>query len=231
MITAEITRMGELDYHASEAINTLCTNLSFVGGDVKKIMITSCHPQEGKSFVSMHLLRALSSLGLRTVLVDADIRASGLKGTYGIEISIDQGRYRGLSGYLAGKCEKEEILIQTDMSNAYMILAGKTVSKSFALINKPRMKELLEQLTDEFDIMLVDSPPIGVIIDAAKLAAWCDTTLFVVKCGEVSGEELRSAVLQIQKAGCDMVGYVMNKADHIHNKKYYGRYMKTKRKR
>ncbi len=231
MITAEITRMRELDYHASEAINTLCTNLSFVGGDLKKIMITSCHPQEGKSFVSMHLLRTLSGLGLKTVLVDADIRASALKGAYGIETKMSNGEYYGLSGYLAGKCEKDDILIKTDLEGAYMILAGKTVSKSFALINKSRMKELLDQLADEYDIVLVDSPPIGVIIDAAKIAAWCDSTLFVVKCGEVSSDELKSATTQIQKAGCDMIGYVMNKVEHVYNRKYYGKYMREKMKR
>ncbi len=230
MARAEITRMGELEYHAAEAINTLCTNLSFVGGDVKKIMITSCHPQEGKSFVGMQLLRTLSELGFRTVLVDADIRASALKGTYGIEISTEMGRYQGLSGYLAGKCEKNEILLKTNIDRAYLVLAGRVVSKSFALINKPRMKNLLDTLAEEFDIVLVDSPPVGLVIDAARLAAWCDSTLFVVKSGAVSESELKSAVIQIQKAGCDMIGYVLNRIDRVHSKKYYGEYMRSKRR-
>ena len=57
MPSFEIKRFGQLEYQAKEAVNTLCTNLSFAGGDIKKIMITSCHPQEGKSFISMNLMR------------------------------------------------------------------------------------------------------------------------------------------------------------------------------
>ena len=73
---ASINRLPALDYQVTEALNTLCTNLSFVSPSIKKIMITSCRPEEGKSFMSINLMRALASLGRRVILVDADLRRS-----------------------------------------------------------------------------------------------------------------------------------------------------------
>lgn len=74
-----ITRFPPLSYAGREAINTLCTNLSFAGEAVKKIMLTSCHPNEGKSFVSMNLMRSLAQNGKSVVLVDTDLRKSVLE--------------------------------------------------------------------------------------------------------------------------------------------------------
>ena len=223
MIEMNIRRMGELEYPAVEAINTLCTNLSFAGGDIKKIMITSCHPQEGKSFVAMNLMRAMAGLGLKVILVDADIRASALQGTYGIEVLSDnKNKYLGLCGYLTGRCTADDIVAQTNIDCASLILSGRTVINSLPLFNSPKLKTLLDQLACEYDIVLIDAPPVGTIIDAAKIARVCDSTLFVVQCGAVSVDELKDSVSQIEKSGCPVMGYVLNKYNSKeHGGKYY----------
>lgn len=221
-----IHRLGELEYQAVEAINTLTTNLSFVGGDVKKILITSCQPQEGKSFVSINLMRAMANLGLRVVLVDADIRASALAGTYGIEVKMpDEEKYKGLTGYLFGRCEIDDILAQTNIPGAHMILSGRTVTNSLPLFNTDRLGKLLDKLASHYDVVLVDAPPVGTIIDAAKISTLCDGTLFVVQAGADSVTELKEASYQIEKSGKPILGYVMNKFDE---KKHGGRYFSRK---
>jgi len=224
MPSFEIVNFQSLDYQAKEAINTLCTNLSFAGGDIKKIMVTSTHPQEGKSFVSINLMRSFASLGMRVVLVDADIRASQLQKAYDIRIGnpgVD-GRYPGLSRYLAGRCSVEEIIGKTNIPNAWMILAGSTVSNSLPLFNGPRLKNLLNALAERFDIVLVDAPPVGTIIDAAKVATVCDGTLFVVQSNAVSRSHLSSSLRQIEKTGCPVLGTVLNQYDdRVYGNKYY----------
>ena len=223
MIEMNIRRLGELEYSAVEAINTLATNLFFVGGNMKKILITSCHPQEGKSFVSINLMRTMASLGLRVVLVDADIRASALQGVYGIEIKMPgKEKYKGLTGYLFGQCDLEDILARTNIPGAHMILAGRTVINSLPLLNTDRLGVLLDKLAEEYDVVLLDAPPIGAIIDAAKISTLCDGTLFVVQSGADTITELKEAARQIEKSGRPIIGYVINKFDaKKHGHGYY----------
>ena len=224
MPTFEIKRFNPLDYQAKEAVNTLCTNLSFAGGDIKKIMVTSCHPQEGKSFITMNLMRNFASLGMRVVLVDADIRASALQAVYGIQIDgagMD-AKYPGLAGYLAGRCSLEDVLGRTNIPNAWMILSGRKVINSLPLFNTPRLNSLLDLLATKFDIVLVDAPPVGMIIDAAKIATACDGTLFVVESGTVARSHLQRSLSQIEKTGCSILGTVLNRYDdREYGSKYY----------
>lgn len=226
MVDMEIRRFTEPEYPVANAMNTLCTNLSFANG-IKKIMVTSCHPQEGKSYIAIHLLRAMATgLGLRAILVDADIRASALRGTYGIKIATNKA-YSGLSGYLSGSCEIEDIIGQTNIPGADLILSGKTVMNSLPLYNSSHMEQLLNRLASEYDVVIVDAPPVGTIVDAAKIAALCDGTLFVVASGGVRARKLKEAVAQIEKAGCPIIGYVLNKSkerNRDNNYYYYGGY-------
>jgi len=227
MLKMEIGRFGQLDYHAREAVNTLCTNLSLAWGDFKKLMITSCHPEEGKSFIAMNLLRSFAELGQRVVLVDADIRASRLIGTYDIQVEASQGKnVIGLSAYLAGRCSLDDILGITNIPNAWMVLAGKTVINSLSLFASPRFNTLLNDLAAKFDIVLVDAPPIGTIIDPARIAESCDGMLLVIQSGSVVVQELSDVIKQIEKTKCPLLGTVLNMYDNKRygNKRYYNKY-------
>lgn len=225
MVNMEIRRFPVPDYPIANAMNTLCTNLSFVGG-MKRIMLTSCQPQEGKSYTAMHMLRTLArNFGLNTILVDADIYASELRNDFGIQIDSEKA-YLGLSGYLKGRCDMDEIIGRTNIPGADMILAGKMVANSLPLFNSNRMKNLLDQLADKYDMVIVDAPPIGAVIDAARIATHCDGTLFVVASGCVRARQLKEAVSQIEKTGSPVIGYVLNKSPEkkADNDYYYGGY-------
>lgn len=222
MKSVEFTRFEDLGYMGTEGLNTLCTNLTFTGENVRRIMLTSCHSAEGKSFVSMNLMRSFAALGKLVVLVDADLRRSMIASKYGAKYP-DGEKKEGLTHYLAGMCEPENVLYQTNIPNAYYVPVGQTVSNSLALLSSPKLEQLLQWLSESFDYVLVDAPPVGMIIDAAEIAKSCDGVLFLVNYNTVGRQEMLEAVRQIQRTGCQVLGAVLNNVsmDSYSNKKYY----------
>ena len=107
----KITKFPALDYAGNEAFNTLSTNLSFAGASVKKIMITSCHASEGKSYLSMNLMRTLAQRGIKVALVDADLRRSMINTDYGVRFEDGRNDGKGLSHFLAGMVSMDEVFL------------------------------------------------------------------------------------------------------------------------
>lgn len=235
MNTLSINRFSPLNYAGSEAVNMLCTNLSFSGENVKKIMLTSCHASEGKSFLSMNVMRTFAKLGKSVVLVDADLRRSVLNQRYGIQ--FEQGDDSvGLSHLLAGMTDEASVVYETNIPGAYIVPVGRKVSNSLPLLNSSRFQLLLDDLAAEFDYVIIDAPPIGMVIDAAQIAKFCDGTVFVVGYNSVRRQELADAKEQIEATGCPIIGAVLNMTefDNYLSKKYsyksyyshYGYYQK-----
>lgn len=217
-------RFSAVPYASQEAFNTLCTNLSFSGSGTRKIMVTSCNAGEGKSYVSMNLMRSMAQLGYNVVLVDCDLRRSRIKSQYGVQINSGEGK--GMTHYLAGQCSLEDALYETNIPGGYYVPVGHEVKNSLALLQDERLKAGLDQLAKVFDYVIVDAPPVGVIIDAATIAASCDGTLLTVKYNTVSAKELNSAKEQIERSGCEVLGTVLNDVsfESLSSKKYYNKY-------
>lgn len=129
----EFTRFPSLEYAAREALNTLVTNLTFTDSEKRSIMITSCRPDEGKSFLAMNIMRTLAQLGYRVVLVDADLRRSHIFSQYGLKVSM--GKNFGTSHYLADKCTMEDALYETNIPNAYIMPVRHQVTNSLSLLS------------------------------------------------------------------------------------------------
>lgn len=222
MKSIAITKFPELDYNANEALNTLCTNVTFMGSDIRRIMITSCHPQEGKSFMSMNITRTLASMGKAVVLVDSDLRKSVLASRYGIRLPKDS---LGLSHYLAREqLTVDDVLYETNIVGAYFVPSGHDVINSMQLLSNWRFPDLMKQLSAIFDYIIVDAPPVGVIVDAAMIARACDGTIFVVAEDATTKHELADAVRQINTSGTPVLGSVFNKVSTAtHGGKYYNR--------
>ena len=115
MNTLTIRRFPPLSYACSEAVNTLCTNLSFAGANVKKIMLTSCHSTERKSFLATNIMRTMAKLGKTVGLVDADLRRSMISKRYALQ--FDSEKPLGLAHYLAGMAQENDIIKEVYMSN------------------------------------------------------------------------------------------------------------------
>jgi capsular exopolysaccharide synthesis family protein len=217
----EISQFPANDFVSHEAMNTLCTNLSYCGTGVRKVMITSRYAGEGKSYVTMNLMRTLAKLGRRVVLLDTDFRASGIQADYRLRYSTE--KHHGLSEYLSGHCSIAEALYQTNVDGAYMIPAGHEAPNPLQLLDTEKMSQLMEYLATQFDVVLLDTPPVGVLVDAIALGKFCDGALLVVGYRKGSQTEIRDAVKNIKQTGCKMLGAVLNgvKFQSLSNKHYY----------
>lgn len=226
MNSLTITRFPALSYATEEAVNTLCTNLSFSGANVRKIMITSCHESEGKSFLTMNVMRTMSGLGKTVALVDADLRLSMITNRYGLRFDVYSAK-KGLAHYLAGMADVEDVIYKTNIDNAYMVPIGRKVTNALPLLNSPRFGRLLDHLAKNVDYVIVDAPPVGTVIDGAQIAKSCDGTLIVVNYNTVRRQELIDVKRQLEQTGCPILGVALNMVeynDYLSRKYYYKAY-------
>lgn len=222
-----ISNFPKLDYACNEAINTLCTNLFYCGENIRSVLFTSRYEQEGKSAITMNVMRTLASFGKRVVLVDADLRCSSLARRY--RFTFTHQETPGLAQYLAGMCDLEDAIYETDLPNAYILPAGREVLSSLQLLASHRYKEMMDALQENFDVILVDTPPAGIIVDAVEIAKYCDGAIIVVAYNTGRKQDIGEVASSIAKTGCQVLGAVMNGVDlkSFRNRKYYyrsGRY-------
>lgn len=221
MNTLEFTRLPQLEFACNEAMNTLATNLFYCGDNVKTVMLTSRYADEGKSFMTLNLMRTLASLGKNVVLVDTDLRRSRIVSHYGVK--FHNGEHKGLAHYLAGLCEIDDVVYQTNIPNAYMVPIGREVESSLQLLSSNRMGPLMEVLAREFDIVVIDTPPVGVIVDGLEIAKYCSGALVVVSANRGHKKDIAEVVRQIKQTGCPVLGAVLNNVEFgsFTNRQYY----------
>lgn len=222
MQNVAIRTIEQLDFRTKEAYKTLRTNLSFAGKDVKVISLTSCTPNEGKTSVSFQLCLSLAESGKKTILVDADLRKSVLRGRY----KASREKY-GLSHYLSGQVDFDDVCCRTNVENFDIIFAGPVPPNPSELLGGDNFKSLLELLRWKYDYVIIDTPPLGSVIDGAVAAASCDGTVIVIESGAVSFKFVQNIKDQLDKVGCRILGCVLNKVSLKKNSyysKYYGGY-------
>ncbi len=222
MKSIQINKFPSLNYAGQEALNTLCTNLSFTGESIKKIMVTSSHASEGKSYLTMNIMRTMAKYGKTVAFVDADLRRSFICSRYGITFEKNEHK-EGLAHLLAGMTEEEDVVYKTNIPNTLFVPVGREVSNPVPLLNSERFGLLLDNLAASVDYVLVDAPPVGTVIDAAEIAKSCDGTLLVVGYNNVTRRELLDSKQQLDQTGCPILGTVLNmvELDNYINRKYY----------
>jgi capsular exopolysaccharide synthesis family protein len=219
-MAAKITNIErkELDYRANEAYKTLRTNIQFCGDDIKVLTFTSCTPNEGKSSVSFNLAVSFAEVGKRVILVDADLRKSVLVGRYKVG-EVDQG----LTHYLSGQAELEEVKRYTDIDNMDIIFSGSHCPNPAELLNNNRFSNLISTLRESYDYVIVDTPPLGSVIDSAIVAKIADGAVIVIEANAISYRFAQSVKEQLDKSNCRILGTVLNKIP-MEKKGYYGKY-------
>lgn len=220
----EIKMLPELEYTMQEAFNSLSTNLSFCGDDIRCILLTSRVASEGKSTTAMQLMRTAAELGKSVVLVDTDLRRSRLMSTYQITfLDHDVNQHQGLAHYLSGQCEIEDVLYATNIDGAYMVPIGREVDSSLSLLSSKRLEVLLDHLRGIADLIIVDSSPAGTISDALEVAKHCDGAALVVGHGQGHMKELVELKDSIKKANCRVLGVILSQVPmtNYKNRKYY----------
>ncbi|MBR6769641.1 MAG: polysaccharide biosynthesis tyrosine autokinase [Lachnospiraceae bacterium] len=207
-----------LDFRFKEAYKTLRANLEFAGDDVKVIAVTSCTPNEGKSSVSMNLAKSIAESGKRVILVDADLRKSVRMG----RIKTGNTRY-GLSHFLSGQKSFQDVYCYTNIPNLFMVFAGPVPPNPSELLGGKYFRVMIDMLRDFFDYVIIDTPPLGSVIDSAIVAKQCDGSLIVIASNEISYKFAQKIKDQLEKAECRVIGCVLNKVN-INRKSYYGMY-------
>ena len=231
MRKATIKRFTAPDYSGTEAINTICTNLSFSGRNCKRIAFTSYMPGAGKTYISVNVLYNLAKRGKRVLLVDADLRRSNIVSRLRMETD---GEMLGLAHYLAGHCNLDDCIYETNLYGACIMPAGRDITSPMTLIDTPYFGEMLDHLATQFDLILVDTPPVGLVIDAAEIGRRCDGCVLVVNYNTTRRRELLEVKNQMEQSGCPILGCVINKvtfdtlsAKKYYNKGYYDHYYKS----
>ena len=216
----KLERSMKDDYGYNEAIKTLRTNIQFCGSNIKTIMITSSMPDEGKSDISMALAQSLTQIGKKVLLIDADIRKSILVARYQLSHEV-----YGLSQYLSGQKDLEEVLYNTTAENLDIIFAGPYSPNPAELLEEGLFEKMLEAVKEYYDYIILDTPPMANLIDGAIVARHCDGAVIVIESGAISYRLEQKVKAQIEKSGCRILGVVLNKVD-LSEDKYYGKYAK-----
>ncbi|MGM0638610.1 MAG: polysaccharide biosynthesis tyrosine autokinase [Pseudomonadota bacterium] len=189
-----------------EAIRGLRTSLHFalLEGCNNRIMITGSSPEVGKSFVSINLASVFAQAGKQVLLIDADLRRGYLHRAFDMDASP------GLSDYLSGQCELADIIRPTGIDNYHVISRGRVAPNPSELLMQSRLAEAMAALSDRFDIVLVDTPPMLAVTDASVVGKHCDTTLLVARFEKNPVREIKAARRRLEDNGISVRGAVLN---------------------
>ncbi len=226
MKNVELIWDEELDssYFVREAFNSLRANILFSRKDVKVIVVTSCYAHEGKTSVSFDLCRNLAESGKKVLLVDADLRKSVLLTRYTKEKNL-----YGLSQILSGQVETAKAIYRTHVDGLDIVFAGPYPPNPTELVGSPAFKEFLDGEREKYDYIIVDAPPLGLVIDAAVISGVCDGAVLVINIGHVKYRVAQGVKAQIEKSGCKLLGVVLNQIDRKRSLKsdqsYYSAYV------
>ena len=164
-----------MDYRTSEAYRTLRTNVLFCGEEINAIAVTSCTPGEGKSEVSFRLAESLAETDRKILYIDADLRRSVFSKRYQVTQEV-----KGLSHYLSGQEELGAVVCATNISNLHVILPGPVPPNPSELLGNEHFRQLMEKTHALYDYIIIDTPPLGSVIDAAVIAKECDGAMLVI---------------------------------------------------
>ena len=214
----------ELPYAVEESINRLRINVSFLGNEIKKIMVVSTLPNEGKSFVTMQMWKQMANAGIKSVLVDADMRNSVLVKKNDMERQ-DGKEMKGLVNYLAEDFSLDEVIYESPFENGYIIPNVENIINPSMLLESDKFGNMLNELSKDYRYVFVDAPPLGLVSDAEKIGSMCDGAILVIRSGEITRAEVKNSIKQLERSGCKILGVVLNRATDFKNKyskqKYY----------
>ena len=196
------------DYRMVEGLNQLKTNLAFCGKDIKVITMTSSVPNEGKSSVSLSLSRTLAESGKKILMVDADLRKSVMAARYHI-----QGIDKGLSHYLTGQAEVEDIIYETEVEGLCITVAGPLSPDPTSILDSEQFEQFIEKVRDMFDYVIIDAPPLGVVIDAVIIGKYTDGAVIVIEQGVIKRKIVQDVIKQLKRGEVRILGAVLNKVD------------------
>jgi capsular exopolysaccharide synthesis family protein len=210
----------ELPFEVTESVRAVCASILLSRSDERPrvIVVTSANPAEGKTMVAAHLGRAFAEAGSRTLLIEADMRKPDLSRTFSI------GNEDGLSLYLAGLVSPRPKVHATSVPNLFLTAGGPMPPNPAALLHSERFATFLEQAATEYELVLLDAPPVLSIADARILATRADGVVLVVRAGRTGKSLVRRAWGLLDSSGGNVLGIVLNGWEPTQKELSYYRY-------
>ena len=202
---------------AEEYYNALRTNIQLSGDGLKVIALSSVRPGEGKSTTSTNIAWAFARAGYKTLLVDADVRNSVMSGVF-----KSREKITGLTEFLSGTTDLSHGLCDTNVENLFVVQAGSISPNPTALLQSENFSTMIDTLRKYFDYIIVDTAPIGIVIDAAIITQKCDASVLVTAVGEANRKDVQKAKGQLEQTNKPFLGVVLNKFNTSAEK--YGSY-------
>lgn len=210
----------ELSQTVEEAYKALRANIQFCESSkkIKTITVTSYSPGEGKSTTSINLGISMAKAGMRVLYVDADIRKP-MPFKYFMSSNL-----KGLINYILGQAKLEEVINKTDINGFDFITCGVKINNPGELITSNRFSSFIREIRELYDTVIIDTPPLGSVIDAAVIASQTDGTLIVIEANAVKCQNALRMKEQLVRANANILGVVLNKINKSEYKNYYGSY-------
>ena len=207
--------------NSAESFRTVraAISLSQRAGDLQVMAVTSTVPSEGKSLVASNHAIVMAQTGVKTLLVDFDLRRPSVHKAFQLQSP------RGLSSYLLGKIDSiDEIVHHTEVPNLDVICCGAVPNNPSELAGSQRMRDFIEEIKNKYDKIMFDCPPVSAVSDPLMIAAATDGIIFVNKFNKIRREHARKTVQRIQDAGINIVGVCINDLDFEGKDSYYYSY-------
>lgn len=202
----------------SEAFRTLRTNIQFASLDkeIRVITVTSSEPSEGKSTVISNLAITMAQSGQNVLIMDCDLRKPTVHKTFRINNTL------GVTSALVENVEISSVINEIEgIDNLSVLTSGPIPPNPSELLNSKKFKKFIEQLKEEFDVILLDAPPVGIVTDAAILSTFVDGIILVIGYGQVDIHNIQRTKELLEKVKAPILGTVLNKIP-IRKGKYGG---------
>lgn len=203
-----------------EAFKTLRSNILFSSLDrnIQTIIVTSANSGEGKTTIASNIAIVMAQTGKKTIIIDCDLRKPCIHRFFGIS------NQSGLSSLLIDEVCLEDIIKDTKEESLKVIPAGIRPPNPSELLSSSKMKDFIEAIKENYDCIIIDTPPITIVTDAQILAQYGDGCLLVAAGNETRRNSILMAVELLEKVNAKILGVILNKMKTTKRKRYYGRY-------
>lgn len=201
----------DVPFNFTESYKSLRTNLNFiaVSSECKTIIVTSAITEEGKSGIAINLATSLAESGKRVILIDCDLRKPILH-RY---LRLNTKRNQGLTGVLSGTTSLGEAIITSSEFGMHVLTSGAIPPNPAELLGSNKMRTLVQKLAEVYDYVIIDTPPVSVVTDAAVVGSYTDGALLVVRQGFANTETVQLAKRNLEATKVRIIGAVLNEFD------------------
>lgn len=209
---------------AAEAYATLQTNIVFSRTDraVKVVVVTSALPGDGKTTCATNLALTLTQRGIKTLVIDADLRRGVLNRAF--DAPLEPGLANVLQGTASLKAALRKMEVGETRAIMHYLTAGARADNPTGLIESERMRTLIREMSAEYDRIIIDTPPVNVVTDAALLGSWADGVILIARAGVTERPALAYAVDQLRRVRAPLLGVVLNAIDFRRDSAYDNAY-------